>query len=44
MGIMMAFVYETDDLTGGTPAPPDVRGETAPPVSTPPPSGHDHEH
>src|SRR5687767_12840001 len=43
MGIMMAFVYETDDLTGGTPAPPDVRGETQPPVaSTPPPSSHDH--
>ena len=44
MGIMMAFVYETDDLDGGTPAPPDVRGETAPPASTPPPSGHAHEH
>ena len=43
MGIMMAFVYETDDLTAGTPAPPDVRGEaTPPPASTPPPSGHDH--
>ena len=42
MGIMMAFVYETGDLTGGTPAPPDARGETPPPASTPPPSGHDH--
>jgi hypothetical protein len=43
MGIMMAFVYETDDLTGGTPAPPDARGETQPPPSsTPPPSHHDH--
>ncbi|HKY76370.1 MAG TPA: hypothetical protein VJS45_09530 [Acidimicrobiia bacterium] len=43
MGIMMAFVYETDDLTAGTPAPPDVRGETTPPpTSTPPPSSHDH--
>jgi hypothetical protein len=45
MGIMMAFVYETADLTGGTPAPPDARGETTPPpASTPPPSSHDHEH
>ena len=42
MGIMMAFVYETGDLTGGTPAPPDARGETPPPASTAPPSGHDH--
>ena len=43
MGIMMAFVYETADLDGGTPAPPDVRGETPPPMaSTPPPSSHDH--
>ena len=43
MGIMMAFVYETADLAGGTPAPPDIRGETTPPpASTPPPSSHDH--
>jgi len=43
MGIMMAFVFETPDLAGGTPAPPDVRGESPPPVaSTPPPSPHDH--
>ena len=39
---MMAFVYETTDLAAGTPAPPDVRGQNPPPVSTPPPSGHDH--
>jgi hypothetical protein len=45
MGIMMAFVYETDDLAAGTPAPPDVRGETRPPVeSTPPPDHHGHHH
>jgi hypothetical protein len=45
MGIMMAFIYETEDLAAGTPAPPDVRGETPPPVaSTPPPSRHDHHH
>lgn len=42
MGIMMAFVYETEDLAAGTPAPPEVRGQTAPPESTPPPSRHDH--
>jgi hypothetical protein len=44
MGIMMAFVYETNDLGAGTQAPPDVRGEGPPPVeSTPPPSSpHDH--
>ena len=43
MGIMMAFVYETADLTGGTPAPPDARGETTPPpAATPPPSHHEH--
>jgi hypothetical protein len=45
MGIMMAFVYETDDVDGGSPAPPDVRGETPPPApSPPPPSSHEHEH
>jgi hypothetical protein len=43
MGIMMAFVYETEDLGAGTPAPPEVRGEIPPPQSTPPPSGH-HDH
>src|SRR5581483_7606336 len=44
MGIMMAFVYETADLAGGTDAPPSVRGEGRPPAeSTPPPSSsHDH--
>ena len=43
MGIMMAFVFETPDLAGGTPAPPDVQGQNPPPVeSTPPPSSHDH--
>jgi stress up-regulated protein Nod 19 len=43
MGIMMAFVFETNDLGGGTPAPPDVRGESqSAPASTPPPSQHEH--
>ena len=44
MGIMMAFVYETTDLAAGTPAPPEVRGQIPPPQSTPPPSGHGHDH
>jgi len=44
MGIMMAFVYETDDLAAGTDAPPTVKGETRPPVDSlpPPPSSHHH--
>jgi hypothetical protein len=45
MGIMLAYVYETPDLGGGTPAPPEVTGEgPAPPTSTPPDSGHDVHH
>jgi hypothetical protein len=45
MGIMMAYVYETPDLGGGTPAPPEVAGE-GPPTSTPPASenGTHHPH
>jgi hypothetical protein len=42
MGIMMAFVYETNDLTGGTPAPSSM---TSPPEGpAPPPSEHHHNH
>jgi hypothetical protein len=39
MGIMLAYVYETDDLAGGTPAPPEP---SAPPAATVPPGGHHH--
>jgi len=40
MGIVMAFVYETDDLAGGTPAPTSI---TDPPDGgTPPPASHQH--
>lgn len=40
MGIMMAFVYETDDLTGGTPAPDSM---TSPPEGgTPTVAPHQH--
>jgi hypothetical protein len=42
MGIMMAFVYETEDLAAGTPAPPEVRGQIPLSESTPAPSHHDH--
>jgi hypothetical protein len=42
MGIVMAFVYETDDLGGGTPAP---RSMTHPESSSdPPPSSNAHSH
>ncbi|HTC82647.1 MAG TPA: hypothetical protein VK848_14020 [Acidimicrobiia bacterium] len=45
MGIVLAYVYETDDLTGGTPAPASVQ---APAPAWPPPggvpSGHSHHH
>jgi hypothetical protein len=45
MGIVLAYVYETDDLAGGTPPPPGVQ---APAPAWPPPggvpSGHSHGH
>jgi len=45
MGIVLAYVYETDDLAGGTPPPPGVQ---APAPAWPPPGGvpggHTHGH
>ena len=45
MGIVLAYIYETEDLAGGTPAPP---GAQAPAPPWPPPggvpSGHGHDH
>ncbi|HKN40036.1 MAG TPA: hypothetical protein VJ456_13110 [Acidimicrobiia bacterium] len=45
MGIVLAYVYETDDLAGGTPPPSSVQ---APAPAWPPPggvpSGHGHHH
>lgn len=41
MGIMLAYAYETEDLAGGTPAPPEP---TPPPAATAPPGGHHHGH
>ena len=40
MGIVLAFVYETEDLAGGTPPPP----EPAPPTGRPPAMGGGHHH
>lgn len=43
MGIVLAYVYETDDLSGGSPAPPGVQSPA--PAWPPPggaPSGHGH--
>jgi hypothetical protein len=39
MGIMIAYVYETEDLAGGTPAPAEP---TPPPAASAPPGGHHH--
>ena len=43
MGIVLAYVYETEDLDGGTPAPPEAQAP-APPWPPPGgvPSGHGH--
>jgi hypothetical protein len=43
MGIVLAFVYETDDLTGGTPAPAQAPAPAWPPPGGVP-SGHGHHH
>lgn len=40
MGIMLAYLYETDDLTGGTPAPP----QAAPPSAGRPSPAPGHHH
>lgn len=41
MGIMIAYLYETDDLTGGSPAPESVNNP-APTTSAPPEGAHHH--
>jgi hypothetical protein len=41
MGIVLAYVYETDDLSGGTPAPPEGPAPAWPPPGGVP-SGHSH--
>ena len=43
MGIMVMGLFETDDLTAGTPAPPDANGGVVPPsAGSPPPAGASH--
>jgi Stress up-regulated Nod 19 len=43
MGIMVAAVYETNDLVPGRPAPPEANGAVAPPsAGTRPPAGASH--
>lgn len=42
MGIMMAFIYETADLDGGTPAPRSVTDPPERTSSSPPPTEHHH--
>jgi hypothetical protein len=48
MGIMVMGLYETNDLTAGTPAPPEASGAKMPPsAGSPPPAGdmhHGHHH
>jgi hypothetical protein len=41
MGIMIAYLYPTEDLAGGTPAPTSM---TNPPTTTPPPVDQHHHH
>jgi hypothetical protein len=43
MGIVLAYVYETDDLAGGTPAPAEPPAPAWPPPGGVP-SGHSHGH
>ncbi|MDQ1568099.1 MAG: hypothetical protein QOF96_2979 [Actinomycetota bacterium] len=44
MGIMLMALYQTDDLTGSTPAPPDASGAVMPPSAggSPPRGGASH--
>jgi hypothetical protein len=44
MGIMVAYVWQTPDLEGGTPAPPEARGEVPAPATSTPPAENPHPH
>ncbi len=44
MGIMVAYVWQTPDVEGGTPAPPEARGEVPAPATSTPPAENPHPH
>jgi hypothetical protein len=44
MGIMVAYVWETPDLDGGTPPPPEATGQTPAPATSTPPAKNPHPH
>ena len=44
MGIMVAYVWQTPDVEGGTPAPPEARGDVPPPATSTPPAENPHPH
>ncbi len=44
MGIMVAYVWETPELDGGTPAPPEATGQIPPPATSTPPAENHHPH
>ncbi|MGH9004386.1 MAG: hypothetical protein ACRDYV_14780 [Acidimicrobiia bacterium] len=44
MGIMVAYVWQTPDLDGGTPAPPEASGQTPAPATSTPPAKNPHPH
>jgi len=44
MGIMVAYVWETPDLDGGTVPPPEATGQTPAPATSTPPAENPHPH
>ncbi|MGH9034216.1 MAG: hypothetical protein ACRD0O_00500 [Acidimicrobiia bacterium] len=44
MGIMVAYVWETPEPEGGTPAPPEATGATPAPATSTPPAKNPHPH
>lgn len=44
MGIMVAYVWQTPEPDGGTPAPPEASGNTPAPVTSTPPAENPHPH
>ena len=44
MAIMVAYIWQTPEPDGGTPAPPEASGNTAAPATSNPPSSNHHPH